>query len=82
MQIGQNVKVKSNLIPNQIYGGAIFVPEMEEFLGKGATVTEILFPVTGTDENKESYGLSFDRYQQYEFTSEMLEIVGVSQIYN
>jgi len=76
MKIGDNVKVKSTLIPNQIYGGAMFVPEMEEFLGKGAIVTELLFPVTNVGED--SYGLSLDIYQQYEFTNEMLEMVGVS----
>jgi len=76
MKIGTKVIIKSNLIPNQLYGGAIFVPEMEEFLGKGAVITEILFPMV--DVNQGSYGLSIDQEQRFEFTDEMLELVEVA----
>ena len=76
MKIGTNVIIKSNLIPNKIYGGAIFVPEMEEFLGKGAVITEILFPVFNA--NQGSYGLSIDQEQIFEFTDEMLELAEVA----
>ena len=76
MKIGTNVTIKSTLITNQIYGGAIFVPEMEEFLGKGAVITEVLFPVFNA--NQESYGLSIDQEQIFEFTDEMLELAEVA----
>jgi len=76
MKIGTNVIIKSTLIPNQIYGGAIFVPEMEEFLGKGATITDILSPIT--DVPSKSYGLSIDQEQIFEFTDEMLELAEVA----
>jgi len=72
MQIGTNVTIKLNLIPNQIYGGAIFVPEMEEFCGRSAVITEILFPVV--NENEGGYGLSVDINNEFEFTDEMLDV--------
>jgi len=76
MKIGAKVTIKSNLLINKFYGGAIFVPEMEEFLGKGAVITEILFPVT--DIPSKSYGLSIDQEQIFEFTDEMLELAEVA----
>ena len=74
MKIGTNVIIKSNLLVNKFYGGAIFVPEMQEFCGRGAVITELLFPVVNDGESKGSYGLSIDKDQEFEFTSEMLEV--------
>ena len=76
MKIGTNVIIKSNLLINKLYGGAMFVPEMEEFLGKGAVITEILFPMVNA--NQGSYGLSVDQEQRFEFTDEMLELAEVA----
>jgi len=76
MKIGTKVIIKSNLLVNKFYGGAIFVPEMEEFLGRGATITEILLPIT--DIPSKSYGLSIDNEQRFEFTDEMLEFAEVA----
>lgn len=76
MKIGDSVKVKSDLVVDQLYGGAVFVEEMVAYLGVEAKVTEILFLVVNTNEG--SYGLSIDKNQEYEFTDEMLELVKVA----
>ena len=79
MRINENWNKRNNQIKpsnQQIYGGAIFVPEMEEFLGKGAVITEVLFPVFNA--NQGSYGLSIDQEQIFEFTDEMLELAEVA----
>jgi len=78
MKIGTNVTIKLNLIPNKIYGGAIFVPEMEEFCGRSAVITEILFPVV--NEGEGSYGLSIDINNEFEFTDEMLDVVELDKV--
>jgi len=80
MKIGTNVTIKLNLIPNQIYGGAIFVPEMEEFCGRSAVITEILFPVVNEGESKFSYGLGIDMNKEFEFTSEMLDVLELNRV--
>lgn len=66
MKIGDKVKVKSDLVVGGNYM-ADFIPEMIEFLGKEATVVEVLY--------EGSYGLDIDVYQEYEFTEDMLELL-------
>ena len=66
--VGNKVKVKSDLEVGEEYGGAEFVPEMVEHLGKEATVVELVY---GCEEG--SYGLDIDEKQYWEFTDDMLE---------
>jgi hypothetical protein len=66
--VGDKVKVKSVLEVGEDYGGAEFIPEMVKYLGKEATVTELVY-----DCEEGSYGLDIDKKQDYEFTDDMLE---------
>lgn len=66
MKIGDKVRVKSDIVVGGNYM-ADFIPEMVDFLGREATIVEVIY--------KSSYGLDIDIEQEYEFTEDMLELI-------
>ena len=67
MKIGDKVIIKSDLKSGEDYNNVDFVEEMTKYLGKEATIVEIVY----TDWQ---YGLDIDN-NHFSWTSEMLELI-------
>jgi len=67
MKIGDKVIIKSDLKSGEDYNNVDFVEEMVKYLGKEATIIEIVY----TDWQ---YGLDIDN-NHFSWTSEMLELI-------
>lgn len=63
-KVGDKVKIRSDLRVNKMYGGAVLVEDMVEYMGKTMTVKEVY---------KEAYSLEEDVKRRF-WTDEMLEI--------
>ena len=63
--IGDHVKIRSDLIPGRVYGGESFVDPMEEYAGKDAIIVREL--------TANEYFLDVDKDDHWGWTPEMFE---------
>jgi hypothetical protein len=69
--VGDKVKIRSDLITDEVYGHQEFVPPMKQFLGKTANICSASRDTYGC----KNYIIDIDTYGGWCFTEEMFEEV-------